>query len=246
MTKVLARTLFGLVAIPVVLIGLVLIQSVSPCHNRQIDSNTFVFPKTIEGTKFDLDSLKGIVGEDKSYPVEYELPALLAYAAYPELAHTKIAMELRNHGAPMEANFRLWSLLLPREHRQYVIYLNDGQNTGLDLILLRSLPLDAQVGILAHELGHVTYYHQHNILELGKWGVQYLINDAFAIEHERSTDLIPIDHGLGHQIYRYAHFVRRDSTCREWYEHYAKGFMDTYYRTDEEILSVLEVHELYQ
>lgn len=137
----------------------------------------------------------------------------------------------------METNFNLPTLFGPRKDRQYRILLNDAHDVYFDPILLRSLPFDAQIGILAHELGHVTYYHQLNTLQIAKWGLLYVLDDRFRAAHERSTDLMPVAHGLGSQIYRYASFVRNDSSCRAFYEAH-KRFMDTYYMTDKELLKV--------
>ena len=104
--------------------------------------------------------------------------------------------------------------------------------------LLRSLPFDAQVGILAHELGHVAYYHQLNLLQFGKWGLSYLREDDFHVAHERTTDLMPVYHGLGSQIYQYAYYVRNDSSCKALFE-VEQAFMDKYYMTDKELLEVI-------
>jgi hypothetical protein len=50
---------------------------------------------------------------------------------------------------------------------------------------------------------------------------------------------MPVYHGLGSQIYQYAYFVRRDSTCRAFYEQ-GKDFMDRYYMTDVELAEELK------
>ncbi|MGI9544451.1 MAG: DUF2201 family putative metallopeptidase, partial [Cyclobacteriaceae bacterium] len=118
------------------------------------------------------------------------------------------------------------------------ILLNDARNVFFDPILLRSLPFDAQVGILAHELGHVAYYHKLNPFEIGKWGLSYLKVDQFHVTHERSTDLMPVYHGLGSQIYQYAYFVRYDPSCKELFG-VEQDFMDKYYMTDKELLEVI-------
>ena len=108
--------------------------------------------------------------------------------------------------------------------------------------LLRSLPFDAQVGILAHELGHIAYYHDLNIFEFGNWGLKYLRDDEFRATHERTTDLVPIYHGLGSQIYQYAYFVRNDPTCKSLYEQ-EKDFIDKYYLTDKELSAAMTGHD---
>jgi hypothetical protein len=73
---------------------------------------------------------------------------------------------------------------------------------------------------------------------LGKLGLKYLRDDAFRSAHERTTDLMPVYHGLGSQIYQYAYFVRRDPSCVAFYEE-EKGFMDRYYLTDLELLKAI-------
>ena len=117
--------------------------------------------------------------------------------------------------------------------------LNDARNSFFDPILLRSLPFDAQVGILALELGHVVYYDNLNVFAFGKWGLKYLFDDEFRATHERTTDLMPLYHGLGSQIYQYAYFVRHDPTCKSFYEA-GKDFMDKYYLTDKEIQATMQ------
>jgi hypothetical protein len=70
----------------------------------------------------------------------------------------------------------------------------------------------------------------------------YLLSDDFRATHERSTDVMPVYHGLGSQIYQYAYFVRYDPSCREFYEN-GKEFMDKYYLTDKEILKKIRVNK---
>ena len=138
-----------------------------------------------------------------------------------------------------------WNLPLPSGRLsvcgkivKYQILLNDAEHSYFEPILLRSLPFDAQVGILAHELGHVAYYHQLNIFQFGKWGLKYLLDDDFRAAHERSTDLMPVYHGLGSQIYQYAYYVRYDPSCISFYEK-GRDFMDKYYMTDKELLETM-------
>ena len=196
------------------------------------------FGDTLANHHYNLDSLKAIIGTNKGLPEGFEVAAAIAYSAYPELKHVEIDMILTEDGAPMESTPDIWSLFNPIEKRRYCILLNDGQNTYFDPILLRALPFDAQVGILAHELGHVVYYENLNLLQLGKWGIKYLRDDDFRATHERTTDLMPVYHGLGSQIYQYARFVRYDPTCKDFYAR-GKEFMDKYYLTDRELLETI-------
>ena len=138
----------------------------------------------------------------------------------------------------MESTVVIGSLFGTRTNRRYRILLNDAYNTFFDPILLRSLPFDAQVGILAHELGHIVYYENLNVFEFGNWGLMYLLDDEFRAAHERTTDLVPVYHGLGSQIYQYAYFVRNDPTCKSLYAQ-GKDFIDKYYLTDKELTAAM-------
>ena len=215
----------------------VLIQNVDPVQKNTV-SNPHMFADTLGVRSYDLDSLLKIIGTNKGLPPGFEVAGAIAYSAFPELKDVEINMVLINGGAPMESRPEISTLLGMRKNRRYVILLNNEQPSYFEPILLRSLPFDAQVGILAHELGHVVYYQQLNILQIGKWGLKYLRDDDFRAKHERSTDLMPVYHGLGSQIYQYAYFVRRDSTCKAFYEQ-DKDFMDTYYMTDKELADEL-------
>lgn len=229
----------------VLLIALVWFQNVDPKQYDLVE-NPHLFADTLAGRNYDLDSLKAVVGENKGLPEGFEIQALLAYSAYPELKGVKIDMVLTQEGAPMESNFNIWSLFGPGSKRHYRILLNDAQGTTYDEILLRSLPFDAQVGILAHELGHVAYYHRHSTLQIAKWGLCYLFEDDFHVAHEQSTDLMPIYHGMGGQIWQYAYYVRYDDCCRATYERFGEAFMDKYYLSDKAIKEAIEKHPLYK
>ncbi len=238
------KILLGALALIILLVLVISFQSVDP---TQVDpeEQVFLFPDSLVNKTFDIDSLKEVVGNNKGLPEGYEAAALLAYSAYPQLRDVEIDMRLIPSGAPMESNFDIPTLFGKKKDRKYIIYLNDAPSTPFDEILLRSLPFDAQVGILAHELGHVAYYHQLSTLQIGKWGLMYLLSEEFRSKHERTTDLMPVYHGLGSQIYQYAWYVRHDSCCQDLYAKYGELFMDKFYMSDQELLDAISNHPLY-
>jgi len=229
----------GLIILSLILLLVVTIvfQQVDPKQKKPM-VETYSFADTLANRTYNLDSLKAIIGDNKGLPQGFEVAAAIAYSAFPELKDVTINMILTQEGAPMESTPVIGSLFDPARNRQYHILLNDAKNSFFDPILLRSLPFDAQVGILAHELGHVVYYQELNIFAFAKWGLKYLRDDEFRAAHERSTDLMPVYHGLGSQIYQYAYFVRKDPTCKALYEE-EKDFIDKYYLTDEELLEII-------
>ncbi len=216
----------------------ILIQDVEP-EQSFCDYPYHEFPDTLANSRYDLDSLKKRIGENKILAPGYEVQSALALTAFPELEEVSIEFVMTDYGAPMESSVDPWSLIGLRRNRKYQILLNDATGSFFDPILLRNLPFDAQVGILAHELGHTVYYHNLNLLEFAQWGLCYAMDNDFRAKHERSTDLMPVLYGLGHQIYQYAYFVRKDSSCAEFYEQ-DQWFMDTFYMSDEELLPYLE------
>lgn len=224
---------------------LILLQQVDP---KQYDpfAQSFSFAQKLNPEQLSQDSLWDVVGDNKTVPPGFEKAALVAYSAYPQLKEVQIEMILTESGAPMESNFDIKTLFGTRKNRVYQILLNNAGNTGFDPILLRSLPFDSQVGILAHELGHVAYYHQLSTIQLAKWGLMYLVDSDFRATHERSTDLMPIYHGLGYQIHDYAWYLRNDPTCKPLYEAFGKELIDKYYMTDQEIYKALISHPLYK
>ena len=115
--KVFLKSLLGLLFILVVLLVLVWSQSVDP-QQYDLVENPHLFPDTLAGRDYDIDSLKAVVGPDKGLPEGFEVQALLAYSAYPELKGVKIDMILTQEGAPMESNFDLWSLFGPGRNRK--------------------------------------------------------------------------------------------------------------------------------
>lgn len=232
-----AQIISLIIVLLILVVIVVFLQSVDP-KQKPPDNETHVFADTLDNRSYDLDSLKAIIGKNKGLPKGFEIAAAIAFSAFPQLKEVNIDMILTQDGAPMESTVEISSLFGTRANRRYLILLNDAQNSYFDPILLRSLPFDAQVGILAHELGHIAYYHELNLFEFGKWGLSYLRDDEFRAIHERSTDLMPVYYGLASQIYQYAYFVRYDPSCRAFYEN-GKYFMDKYYMTDKELLGAM-------
>ena len=199
----------------------------------------FDFPDTLAGRDYDWDSIRARTGPCQEWPPDYAKAAMIALTAYPELSSARIHFVLTDGGAPMETNFRFWTLLLPRARRVYEIRLNDARPSMFEGVLMRNLPFDAQVGILAHELGHVVYYERMTTLQIAKWALMYLISPGYRADHEKHTDRQAIYSGLGSQLYQYAWFIRHDEQNIEMYDKWG-AFIDRFYLTDQEIKAVLD------
>lgn len=227
----------GIFLIPVIFI--MLFVRIDPENTSKFYSE---FPRDqffeISKQDFYVDSLQKSFGGLKNFE-DYDAAALIALSRYPELRDIEISFEISDSGAPMESSFDLSTILNDPDKRKYIIYLLESEGSMFDPILMANLPFNAQIGILAHELGHTAYYHRLNFWQIAKWGIMYTINPGFRSKHERSTDLLPVYRGLGVQIYDYAEYVRTSPETIDLYEK-GKWFIDTFYLTHDEIRAEMD------
>ncbi len=102
------------------------------------------------------------------------------------------------------------TLLRNGKHRRYRILVSNDSTGFFKNALIGKMNFDTQVALLTHELGHTTYYHQLNLFQIGRWGINYLVqvkNSRF--QHERDTDRMVIYKGLGWQQFESASFFYR-------------------------------------
>ena len=98
-------------------------------------------------------------------------------------------------------------------------------------IILRDVPFNAQIGIIAHELSHIIDYESRNF-----WGIlgitfRFLDKKRKPL-FEKEIDRITIERGLGWQLYDWAMFSMYESDKAT--EDY-KAFKKKNYMTPEEI-----------
>ena len=207
--NVLLKTLYGLLGL-IALIGVILLFSYTSPKQDLVRNDDLPVFRNLDSeyytTKF--DSLLDEYGQLKVLPQGYELQALLALSRYPELKDVKISFEFVPIEAPLESNFDIPTLLRRGELRTYRILISNDTSTFFKNALFDKMPFDAQVAMLTHELGHTLYYHQLNIFQIGRWGVNYLASKKFRKTHESDTDRMVIYRGLGWQLHESAHFFR--------------------------------------
>jgi hypothetical protein len=205
--KVLLKTFYGLLGLIAILGVILLFSNVSPEQDLVWNENTSVsrnLDSEFYTTKF--DSLFEEFGQLKVLPKGYEVQALLALSKYPELKDVKISFEFVPIVAPLESNFDIPTLLRRGELRTYRILISNDITTMFKNVLFDKMPFDAQVAMLTHELGHTLYYHQLNLFQIGRWGINYLASKDFQKRHESDTDRMVIYRGLGWQLYESADF----------------------------------------
>ncbi|MEB8347472.1 hypothetical protein OO010_15570 [Flavobacteriaceae bacterium KMM 6898] len=165
----------------------------------------------------------------KKIPIEIRPQVLIALSFYPELSDTKIIFRFRKRISPLASRPRLWSTFRKSKNRTYIITISTESTPKLTSILFLNLPYNAQIGVLGHELGHITEYKNKSAWHL--LGLYLKLLKAENVnEFEFKTDRICIEHGLGYQLYDWSQFVRQELDILEW-----KGAGDFYSSNDEEV-----------
>lgn len=157
-----------------------------------------------------------------NYPTEL-YPGTPIYSLVDSIAtalNCRIVVKEARIKTTLNARPALWSLLRKKENRKYIIRINN--NPRFDGIRLTEVPLSAGIGLWAHELMHVKDYHSRNLWGVMKRGWQYMtISGKRQFEHE--IDKMTIDHGFGHQLYAWAHYVLEESNASPSYKAYKQA-----------------------
>ncbi|MTI32510.1 hypothetical protein [Xanthovirga aplysinae] len=151
-----------------------------------------------------------LYGKHKTFPKQYETPILIALSYYPELKEDHIDFVLTNSSSPFYSIPNIKSLHKGNKHWKYVIGISKKVIPGYDHALLENLHLNAQVGVLGHELAHILHYKSLKREEIIALGIKYLFSLEFRAQFEKNTDRRTITQGLGWQLYDWAKTLRKE------------------------------------
>jgi hypothetical protein len=98
----------------------------------------------------------------------YEPQCLIALAYYPELKDCKIGFLYSNISTTMSCRPSIKSLIIGE--REYQIFIND--YSDFEGILLQDVPLNAQIGIIGHEIAHILDYEDRNLAGIIQIGIK--------------------------------------------------------------------------
>ncbi len=173
-------------------------------------------------------------GKNKRFVESLQLQTLIALSFYPELKDVKVRFKRQNIKTTMQARPTNTSILDGKKKRVYIIYIDTKikNKKGVDIT---HAPFNAQIGILGHELAHISDYESCTNAGIMRFGLDYLDKKKKQnIEHY--TDLITISHGLGWQLYDWSKFVFDESGANPKY----LKFKAKYYLEPEEIKAAIE------
>ncbi len=176
-----------------------------------------------------IDELQVEYGRYKNIPQEYQLAVLIALSGYPELKDAAIDFEYKGIKTTMLARPQLKCLILPK--RSYLIRINSEAGKR-GSVSFDDLDLNAKIGIVAHELAHISKYEEQSIAGLIISGILYKTIPVYKKKLERETDRRTIDRGFGSQLYVFSDYVLNHSNASDSY----KVFKQKYYFSPEEII----------
>lgn len=155
------------------------------------------------------------VTKNKQLPQGYEKEALIALAHFPELKNVPIRFKIIKSFATLKTRPAFWSLFKPKGKRSYVITISNQTQQKLMPISFEYLPELARIGIIGHELSHVSDFSkktawQSMMVAFGHLSRHYMDSLEF------HTDKICIEHGLGNELETWSRFVRNTMHTTYW------------------------------
>jgi hypothetical protein len=178
-----------------------------------------------------IEELRKAHGYGKEFPPKYELAILVALSYYPELDSVSIDFEELPINSTMMAQPHTRTLFSGKS-RTYAVFINNSPSTtGFSA---EELTFNQFVGVMGHELAHISYYTGCNSWDLIRDGIGYYFWD-FRRDFEAGTDRITIDHGLGWQLVDFTHYLNHEAFLSDNYANKKKS----YYLSDDQM--VLEI-----
>ncbi len=162
--------------------------------------------------------------EQLDCPEQYKYQMLIALSYYPELKNTPIKVKFSDLQTTATCRPAIFSLFAIRRNqtasrRSYIIRINKKEN--FNGVLLKDVPLNAQIGVLAHEIAHIVDYERRGHAGLLKRAMDYLEENRKK-RFEYQIDKLTIEHGLGWQLYDWADYAMHKSKATEKYKAFKK------------------------
>jgi hypothetical protein len=188
------------------------------------------------------DSNEVVRFKNKTVPKVILDPVLKALAYFPDLDSVDITFEFKEKisGAVMQAQPKIFSLFVDgKEKRKYRVKITRVLELGDDLLPIEEVPVDALVGWIGHELGHVMDYLKRSSTDMMHFGARYFLSKKKVIEAELTADGYAIGCGMGHQILANKTYILNNEGFDEEYRDKIKSL----YMSPDQIISMSEALE---
>lgn len=167
-------------------------------------------------TNEEMAVLKSKFGNHKTLIASYEKQMLIALSYFPELKDIKIKFRLKNRETPLATRPTVLSMFRSAKKRTYIITISKKSSNYLDAIVFKNLNYNAQIGVLGHELCHISDYLNKGFGKMSNVVFIEIFSKKAVDKFEFNTDLNCINHGLGYQLLDWSINVRENLKRVNW------------------------------
>ena len=166
-------------------------------------------------TPTSIEKERNLYGQNKTIPAVCEKEVLAALAHFPELEKTHVTFKLQSSHSTLKTKINFWSILNRRDRRKYTVIISTKSEPKLEPLLFNNLPEQARIGILGHELSHVSDFSKKSFFQCMGVGLGHL-SQSYLDSLEFHTDKLCIQHGLGPQLRAWSSFIRETMKVENW------------------------------
>lgn len=186
------------------------------CYFRKVESRKGLgtIKRSImpdEGPKMKPPGIPGtaVLLNNKQAPAICEDAVSYALRFFPELKGVPIQFYHKPSVLPHKSRLSFASIFKkPGNKRQYKVTVSAKTVPELSDLTFDNLSFNAQVGMIAHELAHITQFQQKTPFQLLKSGFSYLMR-PHRLRLEQEADKMAVQRGLGWELYAFATTVER-------------------------------------
>ncbi len=157
----------------------------------------------------------GITTKNKTIPLQYDTIVKIALLYFPELENTKIKIRIKKQASPLTARPRIFTFFRKATKRKYIITISNKTDSRFSAILLSNLSFNAQIGVVGHELSHISDYNKRVGFYFLKLLFMHLSKKKMD-QFEYKTDMRCIEHGLGYKLLSWSKEVRFKLNLIQW------------------------------
>ncbi len=199
-------------------------------------------------SNLELAMLKSTYGQNKTFIAEYEKQMLITLSYFPELKDVNIIFREKNRKTPLATRPTFLSMFRQAKKRTYVITISKNSTDYLNTIIIENLPYNAQIGVLSHELAHISDYLNKGFGKMLVTAKNQLFCPKAVDKMEFNTDLSSINHGLGYQLLEWSTNVRVNLKRVNWLGavNLSEDGKSERYMNPSTITEVISKHPLYK
>lgn len=168
-------------------------QPVKPADGKQVLRDTSLISQPL------LDTLKSRFGKHKVYPASMEKIVLYTLSFLPELAENRIIFKFRPKGAPLSSRPAWGTLWRSARKRKYMVFIRDSGEDSFFGSLFTKTSIPGKIGILGHELCHVSNFSRKTSMGLIWIGISH-VSKPYMDRFEFNTDSLVIERGMGRYL----------------------------------------------